>query len=184
MNNNEYMGYNETENIMSDAATETANSDTTGVSDDFKVEENTEIIREVADELGVISADMRVEGDILTKGHLVIDGNVEGNVSAKGNIVVRGNVRGKIICDNLILEQCSLVTEIEAMGQVSVKEANVTGKISCRDLSVNGTVNGDITARDSLALSAIAVVNGDIKAARMGMEFGAVVNGNISMGRV
>lgn len=177
MNNNEnYMNYNnaESEDIIDDAAasvtTETVEST-----------ETTEIIREVVDELGVISKDTKIEGDIITKGHLVIDGNVEGNVSAKGNVVIRGNVHGKIVCDNLVLEQCTLVTEINASGQVSVKEGNITGKITCRDLSVSGTINGDLDVRETLALSSIAVVRGDIKAARIGMELGAVVNGNISM---
>lgn len=184
MNNNDYTAYNDMENKMDDAGAPVEAEAAESVSEEVReTSEKTEIMREVVDELGVISEDTRIEGDIETKGHLVIDGNVEGNVSAKGNIIVRGNVRGKIVCDNLVLEQCTLVTEIEASGQVSIKEGNITGRITCRDLSVNGTVNGDITARDTLALSGIAVVNGDIRAARIGMEFGAVVNGQVSMSR-
>lgn len=171
MNNNDYVNYNDMENQAPKEVQEHEASD------------HTELVRDIVDELGVISGDTRVEGDITTKGHLVIDGNVEGNVSAKGNIVVRGNVRGKIICDNLVLDKCTLVTEIEASGQVSVKEGNVTGKITCRDISINGTVNGDITARQTMALSGNAVVNGDIKAAQIGMDFGAIINGNVSMGK-
>lgn len=174
MNNNEYVEYNGMEN-------RTDNADAVAAEHGEEATERTEIMRDVVDELGVISGDTRIDGDITTKGHLVIDGNVEGNVSAKGNIIVRGNVRGKIVCDNLVLEQCTLVTEIEATGRVSIQEGNITGTISCRDLSVNGTVNGNIDVRDSLALSGIAVVNGDIRAARIGMDFGAVLNGNVSM---
>lgn len=173
MNNNDYMNYNDTENPTTEEVQTSEES----------VSEHTEIMRDIADELGVISEDTRVDGDITTKGHLVIDGNVEGNVSAKGNIIVRGNVRGKIVCDNLILDKCTLLTEIEATGQVSIKEGNVTGKITCRDISINGTVTGDINASETLALSSIAVVNGDIKAAKIGMDFGAIINGNVSMGR-
>ena len=142
-----------------------------------------EIVQEVVDELGIISEDTRIEGDITTKGHLAIDGYVEGNVKAKGNIIVRGMIKGTIACDNLILENCNLVTEINATGQVSVKGGTISGKIKCKDISVNGTVNADIDASESIALSSVAVVNGNIKAGRIGMEFGAILNGSISMTR-
>lgn len=171
MSNNDYVNYTDMENPTSKEVQESG------------ISEHTEIVQGVIDELGVISEDTRVEGDITTKGHLVIDGNVEGNVSAKGNIIVRGNVRGKIVCDNLVLDKCTLVTEIEASGRVSIKEGNVTGRITCRDISINGTVNGDISAHQTMALSCNAVVNGDIKAAQIGMDFGAVINGNVSMGK-
>ena len=142
-----------------------------------------EIVQEVVDELGIISEDTRIEGDVTTKGHLAIDGYVEGNVKAKGNIIVRGMIKGTIACDNLILENCNLVTEINATGQVSVKGGTISGKIKCKDISVNGTVNADIDASQSIALSSVAVVNGNIRAGRIGMEFGAILNGNISMTR-
>ena len=144
--------------------------------------ENTEIVNSVVDEMGVIAENTRVVGDISTRGHLAVAGTVEGNISAKGNVIITGVVKGNISCDNLMMEHSMLTTEIRATGHVAVKEGvTINGKIYCNDISVMGTVNGDIEAAGKLALSGMAVVNGNIKAASLGVEFGAKLNGSIAI---
>ena len=44
------------------------------------------------DETGVIAANTKVTGDIVTRGHLMIYGEVEGNVTAAGNITATGRI--------------------------------------------------------------------------------------------
>ena len=144
--------------------------------------ENTEIVNSVVDEMGIIAENTRVVGDISTRGHLAVAGTVEGNISAKGNVIITGVVKGNISCDNLMMEHSMLTTEIRATGHVAVKEGvTINGKIYCNDISIMGTVNGDIEAAGKLALSGMAVVNGNIKAASLGVEFGAKLNGNIAI---
>ncbi len=144
-------------------------------------EQKAEIVNEVVDELGIISEGTRVEGDIESKGHLAIAGTVDGKVSAKGNVIVTGIVRGRIKCRDLVLDECNLNAEVQATGNVTIKSGTVNGDIACNDLNIKGRVNGNITATGTVALASDATVVGDIKAARMGMEIGAVLDGRISI---
>lgn len=136
---------------------------------------------EPIDELGIISAGTRVEGNIDARGSLQIAGTVEGNVTALGNVTITGNVKGLIKCRDLILENCNLTAEIQAEGDVSIKHGAVNGSVLCKNINVAGKVNGNINAGGTVALLDGAAVRGDIKAARMGMEFGAFVDGRIMM---
>ena len=144
-------------------------------SDDAK-----EIVSEVIDELGTISAGTRVTGNITTKGHLAVAGTVLGDISAKGNVIITGNVKGKITCSNLMLENCNLNTDINASECVIVKEGvKIVGKIFCKDITVMGSIAGDITASGKVGLSAEAVVKGNITAAAIGIAVGAKLEGNL-----
>lgn len=145
--------------------------------------QETGLVNELVDELGVISEATRVEGDVETKGHLAIAGTVDGKVSAEGNVIITGVVRGGIKCRDLVLDKCNLNAEIQASGNVTIKSGTVNGDITCKDLNVKGTVNGNINATGTVALANDAKVKGDIKAARMGMEIGAIVDGRISINR-
>lgn len=141
-----------------------------------------EIIPEVYDETGVIGPATKVTGDISTKGHLDIQGAVHGNIEAKGNILVSGNVTGKMKCGNLLIQSGNIQSEVEAGSLVSIKEgAMLTGKISCRDITIAGTVNGDIIATGKVGLASTAVVKGNITAGAMGMEIGAKLSGVMSI---
>lgn len=136
----------------------------------------------VIDELGVISESTKVLGNIETKGHLAIAGVVEGNIQAKGNVIITGIVKGSITCDNLILKNCQLATQINATGHISVEESvRVTGRISCKTIAVRGIINGDIIATDKVALSKDAILTGNVKAASIGVEFGAKVIGSMEI---
>lgn len=139
-----------------------------------------EIVYDVIDEMGIIAENTRILGNIETKGHLAVSGIVEGDITAKGNVIITGIVKGKITCDNILLRDCQLATEINATGQITVEEnVSVTGTITCKDISVRGKIIGDIKASGQIGLSKEAIVNGNISAASIGIALGAKVNGMI-----
>lgn len=141
-----------------------------------------ELLYDVVDEFGLIAEDTVISGDVSTHGHLAIAGTVGGNVSAKGNVIISGVVNGKIKCQNLVLEECTLTTNIETSGTITVKAGSqIIGNIKCKDISVDGMVSGDIEVEDTLVISKHASVKGNIKAKSIGMEFGGKISGDISM---
>lgn len=152
---------------------------------DMKVEvaeNNKEIVPEIYDEMGIIGAATKVTGNITTKGHVTVMGTVKGDISAKGNVIISGSVTGKIKCSNLLFESGVLTGDIEANNLVSINESvTLTGAIICKDITVVGTVLGNITATGKVGLASTAVVKGDIKSAQMGMEMGAKLDGKISI---
>ena len=142
----------------------------------------TEIVSSVVDEMGIIAANTKITGNITTKGHLTVAGTVIGDINAKGNVIVTGTVKGKIICSNLLLENCSIQSEITASESIMIKEnVSVQGRISCCDISVMSFVNGDITASGKIGLSKDAVVKGNITASALGVEAGAKIEGMLSI---
>lgn len=141
-----------------------------------------EIVPEVVEEMGVISENTKVVGNIVTKGHVGIAGIVEGNVDAKGTVIIKGVVKGDIRCQNLMIEKGKVLSTIICEGSVAIKEGAVlTGSITCKDVSIGGTVNGRIECTGQAGFTYSAVVNADIVAKKLGVEPGAKLNGKLEM---
>lgn len=101
----------------------------------------------------LIGAGTIVRGDISFSGGLRIDGRVEGNVTA--------------------------ASEGSATLVVS-EQAHVDGDVTVSHVVINGSVNGQITAKDYLELQAKARVTGDVAYRTLEMHLGAVVQGRLN----
>lgn len=100
----------------------------------------------------LISRDTRVVGDIIFSGNLDIEGTVEGNV----------------IADN---EEGAFLRIVE--------NGCIKGDIRAPAVVVNGTVEGQVYATQSLELAAKARVNGNVLYTLVEMAVGAEVNGSL-----
>jgi len=133
-------------------------------------------------EVAFISSSTKIDGNITTQGHLVINGTLLGEAAARGNIVLNGEVTGDVNCDSVVCEQARVRSNINAQNNVVVKKGTViTGDINCTNVTVYGDIQGNINATGSVVLKATAVVEGNIKSARIGIESGAKLVGNIAM---
>ena len=92
---------------------------------------------------------------------------VEGTLSGGEPIRIEGTVRGQI-----------KVTGDLLLGTKGRIEASVHG----RNVIVEGTVNGDISADDRVELVASATVDGNIKAPKIIVAEGAKFRGSVDMG--
>lgn len=137
---------------------------------------------EVSDEVGIIANGTKIHGDIVTNGHLEINGVVEGSVNARGNVRVNGDVYGDIACGNLIIKEGVLKVNIQAREDIALGEnARIEGDIRCRKIGVEGTIIGNITATEIVQIAPSATINGNIKATGIAMGMGAKVTGHICM---
>lgn len=100
----------------------------------------------------LIGAGTRIEGDVVFKGGLRVDGEVRGNIS----------------CENP--QQGTLVVS---------ERASVEGAIAVGHVVINGTVIGPISASESLELLAAARVTGDVEYHQIEMQQGAVIQGRL-----
>jgi len=92
---------------------------------------------------------------------------IDGEISGEEHLVVHGTVKGRILVrDALIVENGGLV-------EATVESATIT---------VNGTVNGDISASERAELRPNSTVVGDIRAPRILIADGASFKGNVDMG--
>ena len=91
---------------------------------------------------------------------------LHGQLEIHGDLKIAGTVEG----------------ELKASGDVVVEStANVQASIEGANVSVRGQVNGSVTARRRLTLGGSGRLNGDVKVARLTVEDGATLNGNVTM---
>lgn len=101
-----------------------------------------------------IGRSIRIKGDVTGDEDLVIDGRIDGSVDLKEHAVTVG------------------------------PEGQVKASIVARVITVEGQVEGDLTAEEQIHLKATARVKGDIAAARVALDDGARFLGGVDMGEV
>lgn len=95
--------------------------------------------------------------------------SLEGKLVYDGHVHVDGRVEGEFrVTGNLDVAS-------GATAKISIDAANVT---------VKGTVEGPVTAKDKLTLGKNAKLSGDIAVRRLQIEDGASLNGHVRMGEV
>lgn len=92
-----------------------------------------------------------ISGEEESPEPLLIEGSVEGSITLPGNRVTVGH------------------------------EAQVTADIIARDIVVMGRIDGNLTASVSLEIYANGAVTGDVSAARIRVEDGAFMKGNVNV---
>jgi len=92
---------------------------------------------------------------------------LEGTIKTDGGVRIDGRVMGDVI----------------AKGSAAVGESGeVEGSLTAKSISVAGKVQGNLTATEKLTLEARSIVSGDIRAARLIVDEGAVFDGKCDMG--
>jgi cytoskeletal protein CcmA (bactofilin family) len=92
--------------------------------------------------------------------------SLNGRLEIQGDLRIAGNVEG----------------ELKASGDVSVGEgAAIQASIEGANVNVRGQVTGNVTAKKRLTLGGSGRLNGDVKVARLTVEDGATLNGNVTM---
>jgi cytoskeletal protein CcmA (bactofilin family) len=92
---------------------------------------------------------------------------VVGDLETEGTLRIEGDVRGTVRAGKAV---------------VVGKDGSVDGDIHTQDAVVSGTVMGSLVAESRLEVQATARIEGDVRALRMQLEEGAVLNGNLAMG--
>ena len=102
-------------------------------------------------EASTISAGLKIKGEITGTSDLTIDGETQGKVRLTNGRVTVG-ASGRVIAD-----------------------------IDAREIVVNGTVQGNLKAGDSVRIGPSGRVEGSILTARFGIDDGARLRGNVEM---
>jgi cytoskeletal protein CcmA (bactofilin family) len=100
----------------------------------------------------IIGASIRVDGNLLLKSSLRIDGVVNGNILQE--------------------DGCEATVAI-------AKGAAVTGDIRAKHVIVSGSLHGNIFSSDRVELLETAFVSGDITYGALGMQVGAKLDGKL-----
>ena len=124
----------------------------------------------------------KITGDIVTRGHLIINGEVEGNIKAAGNITATGRLLGDVTCENLKLTGCAAQSNLTVRGTIIMDEsARVEGEIRCRAISADGFVKGNIEAASEVSVHSHASIVGGIRTKSLSVDAGAQLQGSINV---
>lgn len=91
---------------------------------------------------------------------------VEGKIKTEGSIRIDGKLHGDLMAKVNV-----------AVGENGVIEGHVSG----RNVSLAGKISGTVTATEKLVLEAKSVMKGDIRAARLVVDEGAMFDGQCAM---
>lgn len=134
----------------------------------------------------VISRDMKIVGVCSTDGPLRIDGTVAGDVKARSLELTRtGSVTGDVSAAGPESRGAAFLIDGSVDGSVRAASVEVgpNGAVAsglvATDAVVHGRVRGGIVARNRLSLEDTAVVEGDVRAARLGVKEGGRLNGTL-----
>ncbi len=92
---------------------------------------------------------------------------VVGNCETDGTIRIEGTIQGSVHAGKAV---------------VVGKDGLVEGDIKTQDAVISGRVIGTLVAESRLELQATCRIEGDVRARRMQLEEGAVLNGTVDMG--
>ena len=93
---------------------------------------------------------------------------IDGTVSGSEAVLIEGTVRGKI----------NLTSDL----RIGTK-ARVEAQVHAKNVTIEGRLNGDVSADDRVELIASATVDGNIKAPKIVVAEGAKFRGSVDMGR-
>ncbi len=99
------------------------------------------------------------------------------------NLIATGTIfEGKIKTPGSIRVDGKIVGEVTAAQNVSVgNSGELDGNISAKNITIGGKIKGMVIAQEKLVLETKAFVRGDIRAAKLVIDEGAVFDGKCSM---
>ena len=99
------------------------------------------------------------------------------------NLIGAGTVvEGKIRSQGSVRVDGKLVGEVTASESLAVGiSGEVEGNISAKNITVGGKVRGSIVASEKVIFEGKSVVRGDVRATRLVIDEGAIVDGKVSM---
>ncbi len=93
---------------------------------------------------------------------IAADVQITGTIKSNGSVRIDGKLEGDLIC---------------ASDAIIGKSAVIKGNITVNTVTIEGTINGNITAKDKIDMKSTAKVNGDIAAKRLAVEDGVTFIG-------
>lgn len=123
-----------------------------------------------------------MKGTLQTKGDIEIAGEFEGDIISKGKVVLHSSITSNITAVGLLLVDCNLRGDVKVSGDVTLNENSaIQGNIHAENMACSGRIAGDLDIQGNLSLDACAQIDGNIKADTLSVSRGAKISGSIEM---
>ncbi len=131
-----------------------------------------------SDENAVITAGMKISGNVESIGSIEVQGEIVGDVTCNGKLVVAGKVNGNSSSAEFFADAAKIEGEVVTTGTAKVGVGSVIiGNITATSAVIAGAVKGDIDVNGPVVVDTSAVVMGNIKSRSVQINNGAVIEG-------
>lgn len=135
----------------------------------------------LSDEVAIVTAGMKIKGDMSSDGSLNVIGTIEGNIDILGKLNVTGTITGNSKATEIYAENAKITGEVRSEGSVKIGQSSVIiGNIFATSAVIAGAVKGDIDVHGPVILDTSAIVMGNIKSKSVQINNGAVIEGMCS----
>ncbi len=135
----------------------------------------------IADETSVITAGMKITGDISSQGSMDVIGDIVGNVDIMGKLNVSGSINGNSKSAEFYAEKARITGDVHSEGSLKIGQSSIIiGNIFGSSAVIAGAVKGDIDVHGPVILDTSAIVMGNIKSKSVQINNGAVIEGMCS----
>ena len=150
-----------------------------------EVKEETMEVEEVVVEerlpLTRIAEDTSMEGKLIAKGDVEIEGDFKGDIEAKGMVTISNDYYGNVAAAALCIKNCTITGDVKVSGGMTLSEQSmVIGNVASNEFICCGRVKGDLDIQGNLTLKEKAQIEGNIAMGTLMVEQGAVIEGSIS----
>jgi cytoskeletal protein CcmA (bactofilin family) len=99
------------------------------------------------------------------------------------NLIAAGTVfEGKLRTPGSIRIDGKIVGEVTATQSVSIgNSGDIDGNVSAKNITIGGKIKGTVVAQEKLVFESKAIVHGDIRAAKLVIDEGALFDGKCMM---
>lgn len=133
---------------------------------------------EVVDETAIITAGMKIRGDISSQGSLDVIGAVEGNIDILGKLNITGTIDGSSKAADVYAEKARINGDVHSSASIKIGQNTIIiGNIFGASAVIAGAVKGDIDVKGPVILDTSAIVMGNIKSKSVQINNGAVIEG-------
>ncbi len=131
-----------------------------------------------SDENAIITAGMKVTGNLESIGSIEVQGEINGDVNCAGKLVVTGKVNGNSSSSEFFADAAKIEGEVVTNGTAKIGVGSVViGNITATSAVIAGAVKGDIDVNGPVVVDTSAVVMGNIKSRSVQINNGAVIEG-------
>lgn len=140
--------------------------------------EDSAVSGDVAEETAVITAGMKIRGDISSQGSLDVIGAIEGNIDILGKLNITGTIDGASKASDVYAEKARINGDIHSTATIKIGQNTIIiGNIFANSAVIAGAVKGDIDVKGPVILDTSAIVMGNIKSKSVQINNGAVIEG-------
>ncbi len=136
----------------------------------------------IPDEVTVIAKSTVLTGNICTDGSLEVIGTIKGDIDCKGKLSIIGTVNGNCSAPDVYIGAKRFEGTVTSEGNVRIGLGTVIiGDILGTAGFIAGAVKGDIDITGPVVIDSSAIIKGNIKAASIQINNGAVIEGYCSL---